>query len=162
MVLVEWRDEYCTGIEGVDYEHEKLIEQINAIYMLIDKGADKQILIDHLGDIYGSISAHFALEEQLMRKLDYIHFAEHEADHQRLLNDIGDITESVESSSDLDEPVFKQKLADWFQLHFKTHDSRLHKLGNHTAHDHADESTIKALVQKAKSSLLRKMQQRSK
>lgn len=161
MVLIEWREEFCTGIKGVDYEHEKLINQINSVYALVDKGADKQILVDSLGDIYGSISAHFALEEQMMQKLGYVHFEEHEADHHRLLNDIGDITESLEDSSELDEPMFKQKLADWFQLHFKTHDSRLHKLVDHAMDDQADESAMKILVQKAKNKLLRKMRQRS-
>ena len=160
MALIEWREEYCTGFKGVDYEHEKLIEQINSVYALVDKRADKQILIDSLGDIYGSISAHFALEEQMMRKLGYVHYEEHEADHQRLLNDIGDITESLENTNELDEPIFKQKLADWFQLHFKTHDSRLHKLVNHAAHDQVDGSTMKTLVQNAKNKLLRKIRQR--
>lgn len=160
MVLIEWREEYCTGIEGVDYEHENLIDQINSVYALVDKRADRQLLVESLGDIYGSISAHFALEEQTMRKLGYIHLEEHEADHQRLLNEIGDITENLENTNELDESMFKQKLADWFQLHFKTHDSRLHKLVNHSAHDQVDESSLKSLVQKAKTGFLRKIRQR--
>ena len=160
MVLIEWREEYCTGIEGVDYEHENLIDQINSVYALVDKRADRQLLVESLGDIYGSISAHFALEEQTMRKLGYIHLEEHEADHQRLLNEIGDITENLENTNELDESMFKQKLADWFQLHFKTHDSRLHKLVNHSAHDQIDESSLKSLVQKAKTGFLRKIRQR--
>ena len=160
MVLIEWREEYCTGIEGVDYEHENLIDQINSVYALVDKRADRQLLVNSLGDIYGSISAHFALEEQTMRKLGYIHLEEHEADHQRLLNEIGDITENLENTNKLDESMFKQKLADWFQLHFKTHDSRLHKLVNHSAHDQVDESSLKSLVHKAKTGFLRKIRQR--
>jgi hemerythrin len=160
MVLIEWREEYCTGIKGVDYEHENLIDQINSVYALVDNRADRQLLVNSLGDIYGSISAHFALEEQTMRKLGYIHLEEHEADHQRLLNEIGDITENLENTDELDESMFKQKLADWFQLHFKTHDSRLHKLVNHSAHDQVDESSLKSLVQKAKTGFLRKIRQR--
>lgn len=157
MGLVEWREEYCTGIIGVDYEHEMLIEHINSIYALVDKGADKELLIDSLGDIYGSISAHFALEEQMMQKHSYDHYAEHKADHQRLLNDIGDITESVENSNELDEPMFKQKLADWFQLHFKTHDSRLHKMVHYSPHDRGDEPGIRIFVKNAKNKLFRKI-----
>ena len=37
MALIEWREEFCTGIPGVDFEHEELIKQINSIYLLIDK-----------------------------------------------------------------------------------------------------------------------------
>ena len=68
MALIEWRNEFCTGVPGVDYEHQELIRQINAIYALIDDKADKESVIDGLGDIYGSISAHFALEEQMMER----------------------------------------------------------------------------------------------
>ena len=130
MVLIEWREDFCTGIKGIDYEHEKLIDQINSIYALIDNQADKQRVVDSLGDIYGSILMHFALEEQMMQKRSYIHYEEHKADHERLLNVIGDITESYENTVQLDESAFKQKLADWFQLHFSTHDSLMHKSGS--------------------------------
>ncbi len=128
MELLEWREEYCTGMRGVDFEHEKLIGKINAVYALIDDKASKQQVIDCLGDIYGDISAHFALEEQLMRKNEYDQYAQHKADHERLLDQIGDITAEVEITAKLDEARFKQRMANWFQVHFKTHDSRLHGL----------------------------------
>lgn len=157
MILIDWRDDFCTGITGVDYEHEKMIEQINGLFISIDNKVDKRLLIESLGDIYGSISAHFALEEQMMLKRKYDHYDEHRADHQRLLNDIGDITESLENSNELDETVFKQKLADWFQFHFKTHDSRLHKMVHQSPHDRADEPTLIKMVKDAKNKLLSKI-----
>ena len=75
MALLEWRDEFCTGIKGVDYEHEALIRQINAVYAMIADSGERELIIDSLGEIYGSISAHFALEEQMMKvaqnQMDY-------------------------------------------------------------------------------------------
>ncbi len=162
MVLVEWRDEFCIGIKGIDYEHEKMIEQINHVYGLIDNRSDKQHIIDSLGDIYGAISAHFALEEQMMQKHSYEHYEEHEAEHRRLLNDIGDIAESLENNGELDESLFKQKLADWFLLHFKTHDSRLHKLVHQSPHDRGDDPTIRMMIQNAKKKLFGKIRHRTK
>jgi hemerythrin len=156
MALVEWREEFCTGIPGVDYEHEKLIEQINSVYAMIDDNADRESIIDSLGDIYGSISAHFALEEQMMEKYGYDQYREHQADHERLLDDIRDITEEFEAAAELDEDRFKQRLNNWFQRHFQTHDSRLHKLANLMSHEQVDESTMKSLIRKAKNTLLRK------
>ena len=156
MALIEWREEFCTGMPGVDYEHEQLIEQVNSIYAMIDDKADKDSVIDSLGDIYGSISAHFALEEQMMEKHGYDQYREHQADHERLLDDIRDIADEYENATELDDQKFKQRLNDWFQLHFKTHDSRLHKLANLVSHDQVDESTMKSLIRKAKNTLLRK------
>ena len=156
MALIEWRDEYCTGFEGVDFEHQELIGQINSIYQLIEDQADKDLVVDGLGEIYGSISAHFALEEQMMVRHDYDHYQQHRADDERLLDEIRDITEEYESSVKLDEASFQQKLADWFQLHFKTHDSRLHNLAGMRSHEPVSQSTLKTLIQNAKNKLLQR------
>jgi len=161
MALIEWRKEFCTGVAGVDHEHEQLINEINEIYALIDDKADSEDVIDKLGDIYGSISAHFALEEQMMEKHHYDHFKEHQADHERLLDEIQDITEEFESTdfgsaTGLDADRFKQKLNDWFQLHFSTHDARLHGLAHLIDHAPVCESTMKTMIRNAKNALLRK------
>ncbi len=156
MALIEWRKEFCTGVAGVDYEHEELINEINEIYTLIDDNADKENVIDKLGDIYGSISAHFTLEEQMMEKHGYEYFKEHQADHERLLDEIQEITEEFESTSGLDTDKFKQKLSDWFQLHFSTHDARLHGLAHLIDHAPVCESTMKTMIQNAKNALLRR------
>lgn len=156
MALIEWRDEFCTGVPGVDYEHQELIKEINSIYALIDNKADKEDVIDSLGDIYGSISAHFALEEQMMEKHNYDHFKEHQADHERLLDDIRDITIEFEDATELDAEKFKQNLNDWFQLHFGTHDSRLHGLAHLIDHEQVSKSTMKTMIRNAKNALLGK------
>lgn len=154
MALIEWRKEFCTGVPGVDYEHQQLVKEINAIYTLVDENADRETVIDSLGDIYGSISAHFALEEQMMEKHKYDHFKEHQADHERLLDEIRDITEEYEQASELDDARFKQKLNDWFQLHFSTHDARLHGLAHLIDHEPVCESTMKTMIRNAKNALL--------
>ena len=156
MALVEWREEYCTGIKGVDFEHEALIRQINAIYALVEERADKALVIDSLGEIYGNISAHFALEEQMMYKHEYENYQQHKADHERLLDEIRDITEEFEQSIEVNDTKFKQHLADWFQNHFKTHDSRLHNLAGMGSHQMVSQSTLKTLIQHAKNKLLQR------
>jgi hemerythrin len=157
MALIEWRKEFCTGVPGVDYEHQELINEINSIFALIENNADKEDVLDSLGDIYGSISAHFALEEQMMEKHNYDHFKEHQADHERLLDDIRDITIEFEEANELGTEKFTQKLNDWFQIHFRTHDSRLHGLANLINHEAVSESVMKTMIRNAKNALLRKM-----
>ncbi len=156
MSLITWRKEYCTGIPGVDYEHEKLIEQINAVYALIDEKGDKEQIIDCLGDIYGSIAAHFALEEKMMERRHYDRYEEHRTDHEKLLDDIRDITEEFENTHDLNDQQFKQKLNDWFQMHFKTHDARLHSLAKFRSHEQVEKSVLQSMIRSAKNALLGK------
>lgn len=156
MSLIEWREEFCTGISGVDYEHQELIKQINSIYKMINDRANRENIIDGLGDIYGSISAHFALEEQMMERHNYDHFKLHQADHERLLDDIQEISEEFEESKELNNEKFKKKLDDWFQIHFSTHDARLHGLAHLMNHKIVSESTMKTMIKNAKNVFLRK------
>lgn len=156
MALLEWRNEYCTGIKGVDYEHENLIRQINSVYALISDQAERDLVIDSLGEIYGSISAHFALEEQMMLRHGYVDYRQHKADHDRLLDEIRDITEEFEATEQLDDAELTRKLADWFKLHFQTHDARLHGLATMRSHEQVSQSTLKALIQNAKDKLLQR------
>ncbi len=159
MALIEWREEYCTGFKGVDFDHEELIRQINSVYELIENQPDRDSVIDGLGEIYGSISAHFALEEQMMQRHSYDQYTQHRTDHDRLLDEIRDITDEFENSVSLDDEKFNQKLTNWFQLHFKTHDSRLHKLASMRTHEPISQSTLKTLIQNAKNKLLQRPNQ---
>jgi len=128
MELLEWRDEFATGISGVDFEHEELITSINEFYSKLAEHSDKDTLVDILNNIYGAIYSHFALEEKLMEKYGYDAYEEHRDDHAKLLDDIQDITAALETTDEYDEQLLRKKLSDWFAIHFKTHDARLHRL----------------------------------
>ena len=156
MTLLEWRDEYRTGIRGVDHEHEELIARINSIYAMIESSAERSEIVDGLGEIYGDISVHFALEEQTMRWEGYVDYAEHRADHERLLDEIREITEDYEQSVDLDKAKFEQRLHDWFQNHFSTHDARLHRLTGAHNHDTVSQSTLRRMIASAKRKFLQR------
>lgn len=146
MELINWSSKYATGIPGIDNEHRELIESINTFYSKLTQDSDKSELISILNDIYGTIHAHFMLEERLMKKHGYDEYEEHRDDHARLLDDIREITIDIEETSDLDEQQLKKKLSDWFLIHFKTHDSRLHKLEQLiVSHNESDGVFITAL-----------------
>ena len=129
MTLVEWRDEYRTGIPDVDHEHETLIRLLNDLHDRLGAGAGADQVEAFLGDVHAKISAHFALEEKIMRERGYDQYADHKDDHERLLDGIRDIMDDYRAGAYRD---FDQTLADhlqtWFTEHFKTRDARLHKM----------------------------------
>ena len=131
MNLVEWRDDFKIGIEEVDFEHQELIELINASYEEIKKEGSTMDVIDFLGEIFAKISAHFALEEKEMKALNYDEYEDHKQDHEQLLDDIRDIMDDYEYQSSLDEKEFGQRLTNWFVNHFSTKDARLHRFLHH-------------------------------
>jgi hemerythrin-like metal-binding protein len=127
MTLLEWRDDFRIGIEEVDHEHRALIELINALHGALGDDRTGESVEAFLGEIYASISSHFALEEKVMRSRGYDQLAGHKADHERLLDDLRDLMDEQVGGAILDEERFAQRLARWFAGHFQTHDARLHR-----------------------------------
>lgn len=128
MVLVDWRDDFKIGIDSVDYEHRQMIELINAVHEKLSHDAPKNEVLDFLGEVFTRISAHFALEEKIMRSWKYDQYDDHKADHERLLDEIRDIMDGYEAGTiAAAEAELSARLNAWFTDHFKTKDSRLHR-----------------------------------
>ena len=126
MALLHWKEQYSVGIDAVDYEHKELIELINRLHdELVEKG-DEESTGAFFGDLFRGISAHFALEERLMRERGYDQLAQHKADHERLLDEIRDIMDDFEDHETASAQL-GARLDAWFSRHFETHDARLHK-----------------------------------
>ena len=129
MVLIQWRDEYRTGVESVDFEHLHLIDLINDAHEKILGQGDKEAVTQCLGEIYAQISAHFALEEKIMRDRRYAEYAAHKEEHEALLDSIREIMDRHERGVYVNyEEDLAEHLSDWFAHHFRTMDARLHGL----------------------------------
>ena len=130
MTLIEWKDEFSVGVAAVDVEHRELIELINSLDAEMLEYATQTKVVQALGEIYARISAHFALEEKIMRDAEYDGYASHKQDHELLLDELLDIIDSVDEAGRYDPAVLSEGLDSWFSDHFRTHDAKLHrKLG---------------------------------
>ena len=130
MSLITWKDEFSVGVAAVDLEHRELIELINGLDAGMREHASQTTVVETLGEIYARISAHFALEEKIMRKADYDGFTTHKQDHEQLLDELLDVIDSVDDAGRYDRAGLSRDLDRWFSDHFRTHDARLHrKLG---------------------------------
>lgn len=127
MSKIEWRAEFSTGLAEVDHEHRGLIDLINtALASCAEVPAARPQIESALGEIYARTTAHFALEERLMERLEYDQRQEHKHDHERLLEDIRDIMDGLRHGADFDQALFSDRLSEWFSGHFRTHDARFH------------------------------------
>ena len=127
MALLEWKPEYCVGDASIDHEHEHMINQINSLYNQLRESADAESIESVLGEIHADISAHFALEERLMREAGYAEYEDHKDDHEDLLDQIHDLMDSFYTDPSQGQKLLKSRLSDWFGRHFSTFDARLHK-----------------------------------
>ncbi len=131
--LLMWCDDFATGMPGVDHEHRQLIELINNLYRFMGQNCSGSLSSEFLGEIYVQISAHFALEEKIMREAKYDQYAVHKADHEALLDQLRDIMDNAaEDEGYCCARELGADLEQWFVVHFRTHDPRLHThLGDH-------------------------------
>jgi len=129
MQLLQWKPTYSLGIPAVDLEHRKMIEMINDVYSQIDREHDEESVQIALADIHAGISAHFALEERLMREAAWPEYTNHKDDHEELLDQIRDIMDAYTDDPEAGREILRRRLSDWFGRHFATFDARLHEGG---------------------------------
>lgn len=126
-MLIEWKKEFELGVPEIDTEHKELIDLINNTYAALQAQQGSSSIMEFLGEIFAKISAHFALEESIMRKYKYDGYMEHKAEHEQLLDDIRDIMDDYEDGIMPSQDELSRRLTDWFSEHFRTQDARLHK-----------------------------------
>ena len=131
MSLIEWKAEFSVGVPSIDHEHQELIALINRLNRQALEGASYARVSEALGEIFAQISAHFALEEKIMRDARYDAYPEHKEDHEDLLDEIRDIMDRVDYDGSYDESRLGRELERWFGEHFRTHDARLHRRIRH-------------------------------
>ncbi len=126
-MLIKWKKEFELGVPEIDTEHKELVDLINNTYAALQAQQGSSSIMEFLGEIFARISAHFALEESVMRKYKYDGYREHKAEHEQLLDDIRDIMDDYEDGIMPSEDELSRRLTNWFSEHFRTQDARLHK-----------------------------------
>ena len=129
--MYDFKDEYRTGIESIDVEHEKLFEIANRIYeTLMDEFIpDKyDYIVQILNELSEYAATHFRNEEEYMMSIRYKKLISQKAEHQ-------EFTEKMESY-DLSKVDENQKgvilelldfLSDWLVRHILESDMLIGK-----------------------------------
>lgn len=89
--LVEWNDSLNMGIQEIDQQHRMLVDILNEFNEALHQhqGTEKaSIILERLAD-YTRI--HFAVEESIMRLLDYPDYQPHKALHDELIAQLMDL-----------------------------------------------------------------------
>lgn len=128
MQLLQWKPSYSVGIPAVDFEHRQMISMINGLYGQLESAPEAPTVAAVLGEIHAQISAHFALEERLMREAGYGEYVAHKGSHEELLEQIRDLMDFYGDDPQAGRALLQRSLADWFGLHFSTFDARLHRV----------------------------------
>jgi hemerythrin len=126
MQLLQWKPSFTLGIASVDTEHRDMINTINRVYATLEDEHSELEVNRVLGEIHAQISAHFALEERLMRAASYAEYAQHKDSHEQLLDQIRDLMDSFSADPVAGRTQLQESLSNWFGVHFASFDARLH------------------------------------
>lgn len=86
MPLVEWNQDYATGIEEIDAQHKELFAIINSLGdAMRDKRAKEETgaIISRMA-VYAGV--HFRTEEEYFRRADYPGAQSHAAEHRKFVD----------------------------------------------------------------------------
>jgi hemerythrin-like metal-binding protein len=127
MSLSGLKDKLHTGIDSLDYEHRKLVEVMEEICDSYDRAESS--VSDLFGTLYAEASAHFALEESIMREAKYAFYDAHKADHEQLLDRIRFMMEAYEDGLCKDcDTSLRDCLEAWLAGHVANADTGLRTL----------------------------------
>ena len=82
--LFQWDESYSVGVAALDNEHKHLLALSNAILQASAQATQQDVVRNLLAELQSASAAHFAKEEDLMRKTGYPAYQDHHAKHERL------------------------------------------------------------------------------
>ncbi len=86
--MIQWKDDYCTGIAPIDEQHKELFSIANRIYDLLknDLIPDKyDSIVAIISELQNYTRYHFKTEEDYMQRINYRRFLSQKAAHNEFL-----------------------------------------------------------------------------
>ncbi|MDH3231628.1 MAG: hemerythrin family protein [Alphaproteobacteria bacterium] len=129
MSLATLKYGFRTGNDRLDCQHRKLIEAMEELCDSFDSAVSTDAVSDCFDALYAQVSAHFALEERLMRERRHASCDAHKADHERLLEQIRHMIEAYEEGKCADCGTSLRACLDtWLSDHVRNADAALRNL----------------------------------
>jgi len=124
-MMFQWSADYEIGIRQIDSEHQQLFALAERMQQAMLDGKGKAILTDLLARMVDYTHYHFTHEEQLMEKIHYPDYREHQQQHQDLrLKVEGMQARAMSGEATMTIEVMQFFIA-WLKRHTATSDSRI-------------------------------------
>jgi hemerythrin len=125
MKIAHWQDEYCTGNEQIDQEHQELFEIVNTLHAAMIHGSDRSRLKAILDHLASHTINHFQTEEALMLIHAYPGYDHHKLSHNNLATKVVALIERFNSGEAPISVELTQFLSEWLVHHIKGEDQRM-------------------------------------
>ncbi len=120
--FVEWSDALSVGIEEIDEQHKVLVDLVNRMHDAIHNRHGSDVVKGILAELADYTRIHFAVEESLMRILNYPGYEEHKEIHEELLQHVVELRDKVESGKTAIGFELMHFLRNWLTKHIMEED----------------------------------------
>lgn len=118
MAYLEWSDEYLTGIESIDADHQVLFRLVNELHEKMDAGLDEAIVGGALDALIDYVDVHFRREERLMQDSNYPDRVAHARQHRDLSRTVHSLKVLFDDNPhELESECIMDFLCDWLNDH---------------------------------------------
>jgi len=122
-ILMAWSDQLSVGIQEIDDQHKVLIDFLNQLH--------NAILHHHGADACGQImdklceytKIHFAVEESILRILDYPDYEDHKNHHENLLSQVRSLRLKMQTEDHSISFELLHFLKKWLTIHIMEEDT---------------------------------------
>ena len=123
--LIQWSPVFGAGIIWMDYQHQTLIEKINALYGAILEKKGEALIAEMIAFLDAYVQSHFSLEEKYMGEFSYPGQQEHLEAHGQFRKNLQDLKSIKRIKGELLAEALCYDLFEWFKNHIKKTDKKL-------------------------------------
>lgn len=122
--LLEWKDEYKTGIESIDRQHHTIFNSINELHAAIQELRGADVVGTIIAQLVEYADTHFSFEERYFKEFEYEEAAVHIAEHQAYRDRVADFVRNRTREGNTLSFEILDFLEDWWLQHISTTDHR--------------------------------------
>jgi hemerythrin len=115
--LLTWSDELSVGIQEIDEQHKVLVDLLNDLHDAVLHRHGRDAIGPILGRLAEYTRIHFAVEESLMRILDYPEYEKHKEEHVSLIEQVTDLDKKFKQDNLNVSMNLLHFLKDWLSEH---------------------------------------------
>jgi len=123
--MFEWSTDYAVGIGQVDEEHQQLFVLAEHLHRAMLEGNGKTTLVNLLARLVDYTCYHFTHEEQLMERIQYPGYRQHQQEHTVLRSRVRELKDRAASGEMTMTIDVAQFLMEWVKRHIIASDRRI-------------------------------------
>lgn len=123
-LLIPWSNELSVGIEEIDEQHKVLVALLNEMNAATQERLGQDKAAEVLSKLIEYARIHFAVEESLMRILNYPAYEDHKMRHQNLMRNALDLIQKAENGKLSVGIELQFFLKNWLTKHIQESDKR--------------------------------------